>query len=193
MVREGDGWKTRCSFDYLIPFQVKFLSQSASCAMRFTANGRRDLSPIQVRFVGATIRTRYQVPYALHSLLLLSRVEIPLCADHVPYSLLPVHRFVKNICIHGTHFLPTILIIATKTRKEFRESRKIDTYTYTLGKYVHMAACVSRETHRASVCKYLNGKRTFNQGGERGGGNIRAGEKKQRKYINPPFFSLFFF
>lgn len=189
MVREGDGWKTRCSFDYLIPFQVKFLSQSASCAMRFTANGRRDLSPIQVRFVGATIRTRYQVPYALHSLLLLSRVEIPLCADHVPYSLLPVHRFVKNICIHGTHFLPTILIIATKTRKEFRESRKIDTYTYTLGKYVHMAACVSRETHRASVCKYLNGKRTFNQGG----GKYPCRRKKQRKYINPPFFSLFFF
>ena len=43
----------------------------------------------------------------------------------------------------------SILIItigATRTREEFRESREIDTYAYTLGKYVHMA-CVFRETH----------------------------------------------
>lgn len=130
MVREGDGWKTRCSFDYPIPFQVKFLSQSARCGSRQT------VGEIYLRFRSDLLAQQYAHATKFHTyapsiLSSFCHASKFLCAPITSRIALTVDRFVKNICIHGTRFLPTILIIAgaTKTRKEFRESREIDTYT----------------------------------------------------------------
>lgn len=74
-----------------------------------------------------------------------------------------------------------ITIGATKTREEFR-GRSTRTRTPLGNMYIWRVYSV--KLIRASVCKYLNGKRAFNEG------KYPCGRKKQRKYIDLPF--LFF-
>lgn len=114
------------------------------------SNGRRDLSPIQVRFVGVQQYSHAKCFHAsIRAFLFSPSVTHRNSFVHPPHN----DSLIRQKYIDGTLSLAfvflSILIItigATRTREEFRESREIDTYAYTLGKYVHMA-CVFRETH----------------------------------------------
>lgn len=120
---------------------------AAACAMRFTANGRRDLSPIQVRFVGVQQYAHTELPHVrVYALPILSFCHASkfLCA-HTPRSIRQKYIYMKRSFVS---VFPSILIItigATKTRKEFRESREIvHVYLWEICTY---GVYVFRETH----------------------------------------------